>query len=308
MGRKQYIAITVDFCDGIITSRSESNYLHVYEGCKVISGPIREAFKAEKIPFTFFVRADNQVKFMFDRVSYLFDRYRPFWLEAKQRGDEIGWHPHLYRLRGSVWMPQTDGPGVERQLKSCYVELPMDVFNITSARIGEGMMTNYSINTLDKLGIKADCTALPGRVRNDADRKFNWSKAPAVPYHPSRFDYSSVGLPGGNLNLLEIPFTMVETKASYDTEPIRRYLDLTFSPSFLGPGLRDAIRRSPFTVAVIHPSFIQGAAGDNEFISPGPETVKQNIVNLIAAAQVIRREVEFVTIRQIRELASQITR
>jgi hypothetical protein len=302
MGRKQYIAVTVDFCDGIVTSsRADSDYAPVYEGCKAITGPIRDAFKKEKIKFTFFVRADHQIKFLFDRVSALFDRYRPLWLEVKQKGDEIGWHPHLYKLRGSVWMPQTDGPGVERQLKSCYVELPMDVFNITCARIGEGMMTNYSINTLDKLGIKADCTALPGRTRNDKDRKFNWSKAPAVPYHPSRFNYSSVGLPGGNLSLLEIPFTMVETQASYDEEPLKRYLDLTFSPEFIGPGLKDALKRSPFTVAVIHPSFILGGGGDSEIISPGIETVKQNIANIVAAARSIGRDPEFVCIRDILE-------
>ena len=298
----QYIAITVDFCDGILTSRSSKNYDLVFEGCKLLHDEVRRAFKNEDICFTYFIRADNQIKYQFNRTSYLFDYYRDFWMEANQFGDEIGWHPHLYRLRGSVWLPQTDGAGVERQINSCYVELPMDVFFITSARVGEGRMTNYAINSLDKIGIKADSTALPGRVRNDNERSFNWSKTPTHPYNPSRFNYGALGLPGGRLNLLEIPFTMVETLAPYDLAPLKRYLDLTFEPSILGPGLKNAVKDSPFTVAVIHPSFILGGGAGNELISAGIDTVKQNIANVMAAVQVIGREPKFVRIRDIHEI------
>ena len=295
----QYVAITSDFCSGILGSREHDDYGLVYSGTCLIDEEIRRTFSKSGIRFTFFVRADNQIKYSHDRVNALFYRYRPFWLRLQQEGDEIGWHPHLYRLRGNVWMPQTDGPGVERQLKNCYVELPMDEFNITSARIGEGFMTNYAINTLDKVGLKVDSTALPGRMRNDEERRFNWAKAPIDPYHPSRFDYASYGMPGGNLTLLEVPFTMVTTKTTYDTEPLKRYLDLSIDPTILGPGLKEALRASPFTVAVIHPSFLMGATADHQLLSPGPDTVKQNIANLIAAIGMIGRKPKFVRVRDI---------
>ena len=297
--KRQYIAITVDFCNGVLGSRSQQSYDQVFDGTALIDGEVRKTFSKKGIKFTFFVRADYQVKYQFDHISSLFDKYRPFWMEVQQKGDEIGWHPHLYRLRGNIWTPQTDGPGVERQLKTCFVELPMDVFFISSARLGEGMMTNYSINTLDKIGLKADSTALPGRMRKDADRHFDWAKAPVTPYHPSRFDYSSPGLPGGNLDLLEIPFTMVTTMTSYDKEPLKRYLDLTFDPAVLGPGLKEAIKTSPYTVAVIHPSFILGDAGDHKLISAGVDTVKQNIANILAATDMVGRKPTFVRIRDI---------
>lgn len=297
--KEQYIAITVDFCSGVLGSRSDSDYKTVFDGTLIIDSTIRKTFTREGIKFTFFVRADNQIKYHFDRVSYLFDYYRSFWLEVKHKGDEIGWHPHLYKLRGNTWTPQTDGPGVEGQLKNCFVELPMDVFFISCARLGEGMMSNYAVNTLDRMGLKVDSTALPGRIRNDAERRFDWRKAPLTPYHPSRFDYSSPGLPGGSLNLLEVPFTMATTMASYDTEPIKRYLDLSFDPSILGPGLKEAIKSSPYTIAVIHPAFILGAAGDHDLITPGEDTVKQNIANIMAAAKMVRRTPKFVRVRDI---------
>ena len=297
--KAQYIAITVDFCDGVLGPRSGDNYQLVVEGVKTIDKDIRDAFSDYEICFSFFIRADNQIKYRFDRVSYLFDKYRGFWLDVQGRGDEIGWHPHLYRLRGSVWLPQTDGPGVERQLKNCFVELPMDSFDIASARIGEGMMTNYAVNTLDRMGIKVDSTALPGRKRNDEERRFNWVKAPSNPYHPSRFDYASPGLPGGSLNLLEIPFTMVRTKAPYDAEPLERYIDLNFNPEILAPGLEAAISNHPFTVAVIHPSFIQGMGEDHELLSPGVDTVKRNIAGLVEAAVNLGRKPRFVRLRDI---------
>jgi len=295
----QYIAITSDFCSGVLGSRAQENYDIVYEGVQIIDGEIRKAFSRDGIRFTFFIRADNQVKYTFDRFNALFYRYRPFWLKVQQGGDEIGWHPHLYRLRGNLWTPQIDGPGVEWQLKNCFVELPMDEFSISSARIGEGMMTNYAINTLDRIGIKTDSTALPGRIRNDAERRFNWLKAPINPYHPSRFDYASPGMPGGNLTLLEVPFTMVTTMAPYDKEPLKRYLDLSIDPHLLAPGLKEALRSSLFTVAVIHPSFLLGETGDHELLSPGPDTVKQNIANILAAIGMINRKPKFVRIRDI---------
>jgi hypothetical protein len=178
----------------------------------------------------------------------------------------------------------------------------MDVFFITSARVGEGRMTNYAINALDKVGIKIDSTALPGRKRHDLERSFDWLKAPFTPYHPSRFDYSSMGLPGGSLSLLEIPFTMVETQAPYDSTPLKRYLDLTFEPKFLGPGLKAALKASPYTVAVIHPSFMLGDTGDNQLVCPGASTVKQNVANIIAATRMIGRNPVFVRIRDIYDI------
>ncbi len=300
----QYIAVTVDFCDGILATRSGKNYERVFQGCQLLDEQIRKEFKNEEICFTFFIRADDQVKYQFDRSNYLFDFYRDFWMKASQVGDEIGWHPHLYRLRGSLWTPQIDAPGIERQIKGCYVELPMDTFFITSSRIGEGRMTNYAMNTLDKVGLKTDSTAMPGRVRNDSDRSFDWSKTPVHPYNPSRFGYGSLGMPGGSLNLLEIPFTMVETLTSYDKAPLRRYLDLTFNPDVLKPGLKNAIKQSRFIVAVIHPSFIVGGGDGNELILPGIDTVKRNIANILAEAADAGREPKFVRVRDIYEIFS----
>ncbi len=297
--RTQYIAITSDFCTGILGSREEREFTKVFEGTKRLEEGIRKSFAGEGINFTFFIRADNQVKYWYDRVSFLFDHYRSFWMEIQHKGDELAWHPHLYKLRGNTWIPQTDGPGVERQLKNSFIELPMDVFFIASARIGEGMMTNYAINTLDRMGIKADSTALPGRMRKDMERSFDWRKAPLAPYHPSRFDYSSPGLPGGSLELLEVPFTMVTTMAPYDKEPMKRYLDLSFDPSVLGPGLKEAIKSSPYTVAVVHPTFTLDDATDHELISPGIDTVKQNIANIVAATNMLGRKPKFVRIRDV---------
>ena len=51
------------------------------------------------VPITWFIRVDQQVRQHFGSALHLFDGHREFWLSGMQRGDELGWHPHLYHLR-----------------------------------------------------------------------------------------------------------------------------------------------------------------------------------------------------------------
>jgi hypothetical protein len=64
-------------------------------------------------------------------------------------------------------------------------------------------------NSLDKLGIQIDFSAVPGNIswhRAGPDRVVvDWRRCPTVPYHPDRDDYQKKG--PNALRLLEVPIT-----------------------------------------------------------------------------------------------------
>ena len=170
-------------------------------------------------------------------------------------GHEIGWHPHLYELTNSLWHQSTNTENLKEQLLNSYCAFN-ETFDhkINTSRIGEAFFSNSIGSTLDELKIKFDSTALPGRNRIDQFRSFDWLKTTKDPYNPSKNDYSISQ--NNNYNFIEIPFTMINSIADYDTAPIKRYLDISFKHSCIKSGISEVVYDGNFLNMIIHPSTI----------------------------------------------------
>lgn len=203
---------------------------------------------------TWFVRCDDHIQALTGEHAYLLKHYRDCWQHHQDAGDEIGFHPHLYKQTESGWVQETDAGALTSQIHRAYAAMQDADFKGRVSRIGEAFSSNAVMQTLDDLGIICDSTAMPGRVRKDDTRQLDWSGTPDHPYHPSRADYR---LPGADAYaLLEAPMTLVPTLATYDREPLRRYVDLSFHHQALREGLSAFLPSARTLITVTHPSTI----------------------------------------------------
>jgi len=154
------------------------------------------------------LRSDNQIKSIWEEWAYPATEYRSLWRSLKKGGDEIGWHPHLWRFnstRNSWYQEHQDARWIKDCLRNGYRAIA-NVFDIESSRMGWDFHNNLTMNVLSELGIKYDLSAVPGiRHRGDRCNIYDWEPTPRHPYHPSVADYRIPGTP--RLSILEIPLT-----------------------------------------------------------------------------------------------------
>src|SRR2546429_3705141 len=65
---------------------------------------------------TWFVRLDAQLEALYGRADYIFKRYYGELCQLRQRGHEIGWHPHSYVTVGAQWKQNTAAVAVVDEL------------------------------------------------------------------------------------------------------------------------------------------------------------------------------------------------
>ena len=154
------------------------------------------------------LRSDNQIKSIWGEWNYPVTEYRYLWRSLKREGDEIGWHPHLWRFdstRNSWYQERQDVRWIKDCLKNGYKAIT-SVFNIESSRMGWDFHNNLTMRLLSELGIKYDLSAVPGVAYNGGMYNiYDWEPTPHHPYYPSIADYRVPGTP--SLNILEIPLT-----------------------------------------------------------------------------------------------------
>ena len=82
-------------------------------------------------------------------------------------------------------------------------------FRVRATRVGWDYGSTALFNSLDKLGIQIDFSAVPGNIvwrRAGPERVVvDWRRCSPVPYHPDRDDYQKAG--PNALRLLEVPIT-----------------------------------------------------------------------------------------------------
>jgi hypothetical protein len=247
---------------------------------------------------TWFIRADDQIKYYFGEYNYLINSKRSLWQSLINLGHEIGWHPHLYELNDNMWIQSTNEDNLRNQLVNSYTSFNKNSLNkVTSSRIGEAYFSNTISKTLENLRIKYDSTALPGRNRVDRQRSFDWLKTKNIPYKPSKTDYSISNCE--NFNFLEIPFTMVSSLADYDISPLKRYLDLSFKHSCIKSGISEIVTDGNYLNIIIHPSTIipEINKGKNHgILSFDIKEVEKNLKYILELAEKRGIEVEFSTV------------
>lgn len=251
---------------------------------------------------TWYVRCDRQIGALFGNPAHLLEKYRRCWAERVARGDEIGFHPHLYRHTNSAWRQETDAVALREQMAEALAAIRRLDFAPASSRIGEAFGSDAVMAALDEFGFRCDSTAMPGRVRRDAERQLDWGATPPRPYHPSVADYRVPGLP--SRRMLEVPMSMIRTRADYDRAPLLRYVDLSFHHAAIRDGLRDYLRETPLLVTVTHPSTVLSGIAQKRhgLVSFELGEFRRNLEFVLIECERLGREVQFITIGECAEM------
>jgi hypothetical protein len=309
-GNKIYIALTFDTDNdpyfgeyNPLDAKDILSWKGIEEGIPIILENIEdcENLFGTEIKKTWFVRSDNQLKEIYGDTGYLLKKYSTLWNKQVIEGDEIGLHPHIYRQFNGEWIQETRPEYLIKKIRDGYDAMKENNFNPLSSRIGEAYMSNEIVSILNKLGIKIDSTAMPGRARKDAKFQLDWLGAPQLPYHPSKDDYR---VPGEDqLNLLEVPMSMIYTKVEYDMKPLKRYVNLSFHNDVMKDGLRKYIREYKLLVSITHPFEVLPSMYDkgkkHPLISFNMGEIKKNIDFIISECKNAGKEYRFIRISDL---------
>jgi len=256
------------------------------------------------LPATWFVRADDQIADDYGDAGAMFDRHGEILSRLKERGDEIAWHPHLYRRFGAGWRQEREEAALREQMERAHAAIIKKGARVQSARIGGNYGSNGIVATLEALGIAVDSTAMPGRKRDDANYAFDWETTPDHPYHPSRADYRRPGEPAAAL--IEVPLSMVPVQAPYDTQPLRRYVDLAFLPKALTEGLSGHISNTTLLVTIAHPAHLLPALAPPEpgLLAFNLAALKANLAAIIEECRRNKKKPRFITLAEAGRMAA----
>jgi hypothetical protein len=149
--------------------------------------------------FTWFLRADEQIRHVHGAYEW-FVRSHPSLLRSLQEsGDELGWHPHFWRLDPQTghWFQEVEDVAWQLDMlrgahRALATALPAP---LQSVRMGWSYHNNDTFEALESLGIAVDLSAIPGLrtfIRKPpirAENLFDWRETPREPYRPSRADH-----------------------------------------------------------------------------------------------------------------------
>jgi hypothetical protein len=239
------------------------------------------------IPVTWFVRADDLVERQFGSSLAIVRRFADR-LGASLANHELGWMPQL---------PAGGIRGIDHEiLRSTHAELASSLPRIHSVRMGDCYHDNRAMGLLAELGVRFDCSAVPGRIKSDPGWHVDWRGTPTHPYHPSRADYRCPGEP--HWNILEIPMTVIPMLASYDPAPLLRYINPCFLGDYLWPRLSPVLANAPYLVCLLHPDeLLPAMSPGHPMIAYSPERFVENVGAIAAEAARHGRQVEFNILR-----------
>jgi hypothetical protein len=155
---------------------------------------------------TWLIRSDESVRFCTGSYSSGFTSRQKLWLSLANQGHELGWHMHNLSFDWSRGRFSFDPNPY--WLSAAHDSLT-EHYPVRATRVGWDYGSTELFNTLDRIGIRIDFSALPGHIvwhGAGSDRvTVDWRRCPPTPYHPDRYDYQTEG-PNG-LRLLEVPIT-----------------------------------------------------------------------------------------------------
>ena len=263
MDNKKYIVIACD-CDpdrvqygGYSYGEKRLIWKGVTKGiaaCLEGVSRLEEYYKC-RIPFTWNIRCDDQIKQVFGNADWLIEEYFNIWDNLKKRGDSLCWHPHLWKwnIQNGHWYQEIKTEyWIEECLSSGYSAFkgivgPGKVF----VHAGWCFQNNFIMKILNELGITADYSALPG-MKDEGYRAgkasfidfFDWQITPHKPYFPSLSDYRRNTI--GNekaWRILEIPsFTFKDRFLSLGISAVRNSRKL---PECLSGRLSGYVKLNP---------------------------------------------------------------
>ncbi|MEN0651598.1 MULTISPECIES: hypothetical protein [Hyphobacterium] len=287
-----------DIFDESISSsnaRTRLSWRGISEGVPAIRAAL-DVF-APGIPVTWFVRVDNQIADIYGRPGHLLEQHRGLFEDLRARGDEIAWHPHLYRRKDEGWEQETDDAALLTAMQAAIADMRALGFEPRCGRIGEAYGSTGLMAAFDACGIPYDSTAMSGRKRIDGERSIDWLDTPRTAYRPSKSDHRVPGSPAHDV--IEIPMSMLKVKADYDAEPFLRYLDLSYRTEAVACGMDSLVSEAPYLVAVTHPSALMpdfAPMGGHGLLSFDLENMTRTLRLLAETAAAKCRELTFTTL------------
>ena len=190
---------------------------------KKICNSIKDS-KSNTAKITWFIRSDEHLKIIFNDYAYPLKNFWDLWKQLRHQGDEIGWHPHLWRWsnQNRCWYQEvSDNRWISHCLENGYKEFIELTKSVTSVRMGWGFHNNFTMKKINDLGLIADLSASPGLKHSGSPDErgshflncYDWSITPEQPYYPSKQDYRRpVKNNKKSLDILEIPVTTAPKK------------------------------------------------------------------------------------------------
>jgi hypothetical protein len=310
-----------------LSERGEHRWKGIEEGIKNLKNSISTVKDSKGNPpvFTWFLRSDRQMLETHGDYCWPATNFKGLWKESMDQGDEIGWHPHLWRWSNEhrTWFQEYED---REWIRECFLEGHRHLkgqFEIRTTRTGWDFHDNYTMNLLEELGLLADLSALPG-FKNQSfvdgssgllHNYYDWMEVPRAPYHPSSSNYKDKG----NLSILEIPHACffqnrpfyLFRRAIWKT-PLRRFMEkaprqtyalmTSLSPDYFVEGarmyLKSAKRNPTIMVNYFHPDDLLDMKGIEGF-----DAIVRNIGTLARLSNEMRVGLKFATATEAAKIA-----
>jgi len=199
--------------------KSIENISRIKETCNSV-----QDHESNSAKVTWFVRSDEQLKIIFDDYAYPLRNFSNLWKKLEQQGDEIAWHPHLWRWskKNQCWYQEiSENAWINRCLENGHKEFVKITKHVSSVRMGWGFHNNFTMKKMNDLGLQVDLSATPGLERSGSPdergshflNSYDWSVTTEQPYHPSQQDYRRPSKKNEQgLEILVIPVTTAPKK------------------------------------------------------------------------------------------------
>jgi len=209
-----------DFGGTRYDSRQKLIWRGVRDGIPALVAALEDWADKEGIPrppITWCVRSDLQMAEIYGDCAWPYRQFEKLWRKLEASGDEIAWHPHLWRWSDAhgCWYQETeDDEWIAECLERGYEALCKTYGGrIITSRMGWEFHNNVTMQKIDELGIQLDMSAVPGRRRKaKSDRgsmkhgELDWEITGPEPYHPSCKDYRRPAVDGETaLDVMEVP-------------------------------------------------------------------------------------------------------
>lgn len=217
MGKVVYLSVACDTDPDLIPHQSiiygSDNRNHIWRGISVGIANFRRLFQQStffsehgQLCVSWLLRADRQIYELYNDASFCFRHFENIWSDELTHGNEIGWHPHLYRWekRTKQWEHYLGYDDDLQILSGCFASLRKCI-DVTTVRTGCDYHSNRLMRFFDEQGIIVDASAIPGS-RQTGQWFYDWEGTPRYPYHPSVSDYRRPAKSNElSLNIIEMP-------------------------------------------------------------------------------------------------------
>jgi len=167
--------------------------------------PRLERATAAAVRFSWFLRMDPQIEYVYGSPSWVVARYPGIFKEIESTGDELGLHTHAWRWDGLLRRWVADH-GNQEWINHC-VRTSFKAFQkalgrpCQSFRFGDHWMNSKTMGLIEELGARFDLTMEPGRKATPAlnSRELStgslpdYKSVPRRPYQPSRANFKEPG-------------------------------------------------------------------------------------------------------------------